>query len=100
MGSQTATLNTPVDWEVESTGDELTCADISSQIRNGVQIESPDINFEDVTITVISTRTGAQKVLTPPEDAGNFILVSANFSFDKIVISNVPVGTCNVCFSQ
>lgn len=99
MADTIAKLNQVKTWVSTGTGDTITCYDISSEIRNGVQIDTTGFDVDTATITV-TTKGGAVKVANAPASSGQACLTGDKWSMSTISLSGIAAGTYTVRFGQ
>jgi hypothetical protein len=93
MANTDATLGKLISWVSTGVGDTLSCNILPPKGTKGVQIESINIDLEDLTVT-ITGRGGASKVVVFADPTGRLGTVGdESFDIARVVISNVPVGT-------
>lgn len=93
MANTDAKLGKSISWVSTGTSDTLTCNILPPKGKKGVQIESLNIDLEDLTVTVYG-RGGASKVAVFADPTGRLGTIGdETFDIAKVVISNVPVGT-------
>jgi hypothetical protein len=93
MADTLAKLSKSISWVSTGTSDTLTCNILPPKGKKGVQIESLNIDLEDLTVTVYG-RGGVSKVVAFADPTGRMgTLGDGTFDIAKLVISNVPAGT-------
>lgn len=80
-------------WICSGTSDTLDCYFLPTDGLKGIQIESPTLTMESITITAYGL-TGASKVVSVPAASGHICSVGGEgFALSRITLTNAPAGT-------